>query len=57
MFRETSSITGFENFFMVLGTKINNFVDVLLKKTAHAQLGCNIRKSRIKLCTVKVVSK
>ena len=35
----------FEKFFMVLGTKIKNFVDILLEKTAHAQLGYYTRKS------------
>ena len=41
MCREASSITVFEKFSRY-GTKINNFVDILLKKTVHVQLGHHI---------------
>ena len=47
---------------MELRKKITNFVDVLLEKAVHAQLGHHIiyqkvMEDLIKLCTVKVVSK
>ena len=46
MFRETRSITIFEKFSRYWKQKLTIFVDVLLKKTAHVQLGYHARKSR-----------
>ena len=46
MFRETSRITVFEKFSRYWEEKLTIFVDILLEKTAHAQLGCHTRKSR-----------
>ena len=43
---EASSITVFEKFLRYWEQKINNFVEVLVKKTAHAQQGYHTRKSR-----------
>ena len=43
IFRETSSITVFENVSQYW-EKIKNFVDILLKKTAHVQQG-TVRES------------
>ena len=44
MFRETSSITRFEKFSRYWEQKLTFFINVLLEKTTHAQLGYHTKK-------------
>ena len=46
MFRETSNITVFGKFSWYWEQKLTIFVEVLLEKTAHAQLGYHTESHR-----------